>query len=1471
MRAFFGAQRCARASGERQRTLRIEALEDRWLLNGTTEPLRVISTSPALEQGPVGAVAAIDVTFNKPVDLATLQTTDAGLLDYSNPQFAEVGFHGGRFFDSQLVGNLLYVAAERGVQIFDVSDPAQPARVGTYVMNYANKIVVSGNLAFVSDGRDLWILDVSNPVAPMSVGGYSAFEPGVHGIDVVENLVYVAIQEEGMAILDVTDPSSPALLGGYDTVGYTYDVKVVGDRAYLASMASGVQIVDVSNPLAPTLLGEVNTGGITVPALDVVGDWVYLAKGNADSASGLGVVDATDPRAPKLVSDLGVSDISPMLDVRVVDGYAYLAGAGLRIIDVTTPTAPSLVATYATPNQIWGVEVVGHRAYLSNEINGLQILDVAVPAAPIRLGGYATISWPSAVEVSGDVAYVGETSGVRIIDITDPTFPRPLGQYLTSKAAYGLDLVGDFLYVADSESGLLILDVSDPALPVYAGSYDTSGFARTVEVVDDLAYVADSDGLEVVDVSNPAAPALCGRCDTPGTAVAVQVVGNTAYIADGGRDLAVVDVSNPGAPVILGGYRSSTGSEWDYGRDVQVVGHLAYVADSWFGLLVLDISDPANAVLMSSFRTAVQPCAVQVLGGLAFVTDAVRGVEVIDISDPMTPVHVAWCDTPGYATQLQVVGNLVLVADDWGGGLRVLQIGSPTAGVSHVTSNTYRFTFETPLVTDGDYAFWIGPQISDEMGGAMDLDQDGLTGEDSDDAYFVRFTFTDHAPTEISLSNSLANENLLVDFPFGTFSTTDADSPDHFTYSLVAGSGSDDNASFTIDAVGNLRTAESLDYERQTAYSIRVRSTDNAGQWCERVFAISVLDINEPPTSIISVPLEVAENSPAGTVVCNLTPTDPDHNEQLTCTLTANWENMFTLVGDQLVVAEGAQFDYEMISLYCVALRVTDHAGLSYDEGFSVEVRDIEEAPTGLELSLTVVNEGSPTGTVIGTLSTCDPDTGENFVYTLLDSAGGRFKIVGDELLVDNAERVNYEANPLPTIRVRTTDRGGAGLSFDKEFVIPVLDVNDAPQDLTLSGTVVAENAPSGTVVGTVSAFDPDVGDSVTYQLVDSAGGRFMLIDGQLQVGCARLLDYEAATSYTICVRATDRAGQGVSCDQEFVIILTDVHDQASVGLFNPGASSFYLLGENVGGVADYTFGYGNPDAGWQTLVGDWDGNGATGVGLYAPESSTFYLTDEYVSGYARYTFGYGAPDAGWMPLVGDWNGDGKAGVGLYDPHSSTFYLTDTLQGGYAEYTFGYGEPEAGWTPLVGDWDGNGTCGVGLYNPHASTFYLVNSLTGGFAEHTFGYGVPDQGWQPMVGDWDGNGSFGVGLFDPHGSTFYLTSAFVTGFAQYTFGYGEPEGEWIPVVGDWNGDRAAGVGLYDPEASTFYLTNNLASGYAEYTVGFGSPGAGWQPLVGCWTVPTSADETPSEITTLNPTAVDQIDLGSLVALELGRAA
>ena len=102
---------------------------------------------------------------------------------------------------------------------------------------------------------------------------------------------------------------------------------------------------------------------------------------------------------------------------------------------------------------------------------------------------------------------------------------------------------------------------------------------------------------------------------------------------------------------------------------------------------------------------------------------------------------------------------------------------------------------------------------------------------------------TNEQPTNIILSDSTVNENETENTIIGTFSTVDIDDNIH-TYTLVAGNGDEDNNSFNITN-DQLQTNEIFDFESKSSYSIRIRTTDQVGNFYEKIFTIYIIDIPE--------------------------------------------------------------------------------------------------------------------------------------------------------------------------------------------------------------------------------------------------------------------------------------------------------------------------------------------------------------------------------------------------------------------------------------------------------------------------------------------------------------------------------------------------------------------------------------------------------------------------------------------------
>ena len=110
----------------------------------------------------------------------------------------------------------------------------------------------------------------------------------------------------------------------------------------------------------------------------------------------------------------------------------------------------------------------------------------------------------------------------------------------------------------------------------------------------------------------------------------------------------------------------------------------------------------------------------------------------------------------------------------------------------------------------------------------------------------------------------------------------------------------------------------------------------------------------------------------------------------------------------------------------------------------------------------------------MGTLSS-DDYPGDTHTYTLTDNAGGRFKISGNDVQVDDGSLLNYEDATSHTVRVRSTDQGG--LSYEKDIVISLSDVNEVPKITSTAPTSASKNAA---YTYNITSDDPDAGETLT-------------------------------------------------------------------------------------------------------------------------------------------------------------------------------------------------------------------------------------------------------------------------------------------------------------------------------------------------------------------------------------------------------
>ena len=284
---------------------------------------------------------------------------------------------------------------------------------------------VARQLAFVAGGaQGLQIFDVSDPFKPFRVGGYNTAGEAC-AVYVFGNTAYVADGTAGFQIIDVTNAANPARLGGFDTAGAARDVYVSGATAYVADDDAGLQIFDVTDPANPSLLGGFDTAGQANGLyVDVANNLVYVADGDA----GFQVIDVTDPANPVLAGGLNTTGTSRSVYVSGTTAYVADDDSGLQIIDVTNPAIPATLGRYATNGQAYDVSVTGTLAFVATDYDaGLEIVDVSNPAAPAPKGVYSTSRHGMGVfvDAANSLAYLADwRAGLQIISIdTDTTKP----------------------------------------------------------------------------------------------------------------------------------------------------------------------------------------------------------------------------------------------------------------------------------------------------------------------------------------------------------------------------------------------------------------------------------------------------------------------------------------------------------------------------------------------------------------------------------------------------------------------------------------------------------------------------------------------------------------------------------------------------------------------------------------------------------------------------------------------------------------------------------------------------------------------------------------------------------------------------------------------------------------------------------------------------------------------------------------
>lgn len=395
-------------------------------------------------------------------------------------------------------------------------------------------------------------------------------------------------------------------------------------------------------------------------------------------------------------------------------------------------------------------------------------------------------------------------------------------------------------------------------------------------------------------------------------------------------------------------------------------------------------------------------------------------------------------------------------------------------------------------------------------------------------------------PTGITLSSTSVHEHSSVNSIIGSLAVTDPDLNDTHVFTLLSGLQSNlvriERSSLIVDA--------DIDHETYSSFSIMVRVADKGALTYTQTLTISVINENEAPGNFMftansiytcspSQPNSacVPENTTPPRSIGQLSAVDPD-GDTIAYTIRdfiglSSYFSINQTSNPPQVMLSGSTLDYET-SVYgsqlVLSIQIADTFGHSSVHSIIVQILDVNDAPTNITLSNTIISEEAGVGQIIGSLDAMDEDEDDVLTFRLDYNPSGLFNISNNHLVV--AQDLDHEVTMnVHNISIVCSD--GMAETSPAWFIIEISDAAEPPINITLDNKTIPENSPFLTTIGTVRAYDMDMDESLTYQLDDNARGKFILTQNgdDYLLQSLESFNYEEEKSYSIVVRVTDSTG----------------------------------------------------------------------------------------------------------------------------------------------------------------------------------------------------------------------------------------------------------------------------------------------------------------------------------------------------------
>lgn len=469
------------------------------------------------------------------------------------------------------------------------------------------------------------------------------------------------------------------------------------------------------------------------------------------------------------------------------------------------------------------------------------------------------------------------------------------------------------------------------------------------------------------------------------------------------------------------------------------------------------------------------------------------------------------------------------------------------------TSGTIVLTDMLDRETVGEYALYV--EASDALN--SDLLLLIVSVED----------INDNAPAFSSnLYSATVNENAAVGSSIVDVDASDDDigTNGRIRYTITGGN---QERAFTINENNGLITLSgALNFEATQSYSLVVVAQDfGSPTLSSTVFVIvTVTDENDNPPVFIpdSDVVKWNEDTSIGTVLYTAQAMDDDGNTQLVYSI-SNQTHSFSIAATTGNIILEESLDFEQATSHLVVVEASDGVSAATFQ-LTILVRDVNDNPPVFvqdryDISIPEnITIGEDVLAGLQPLRVIDLDQVSNAaVQFFITSGDSQDQFAVNLISSDTAELIvtgglDREMEDEYNLIIVASDPSNSDFNTSASVMISILDINDnAPQfDMTLYNFSIAEHSSMGTLVGTVSASDNDIGVNavVTYSIIsgDPSGNFMISSNGDIQIS-SQTLDRETISQYTLTMRAEDGGNPLLTALTTVLISILDINDNPPV------------------------------------------------------------------------------------------------------------------------------------------------------------------------------------------------------------------------------------------------------------------------------------------------------------------------------------